>query len=201
MVYFGCGNEDNVDLLQKVPCRHCCTQFPQPCSRPPLTHTFTGDSWTPTGKSTGGSLPFSWVLGHKVQMCPPRVYFPVLCKFWQLYSGVNGDLLQEDLCHSHTQSPCPCGRLLPTCTFTGHAQTQFCLSLCGVSGSWCAQGLIEPSERLWRVWGLILNMISPLLPSCWGFSFALGRGVSPHSRSSTMQPVTPWDMESSQTRD
>ena len=24
----------------------------------------------------------------------------------------------------------------------------------------------------------MLNVISPLLPSCWGFSFALGRGVS-----------------------
>ena len=50
---------------------------------------------------------------------------------------------------------------------------QFCLSLCGVSGSWCAQGMFEPSEHLWRVWGLILNMILPLLLSCWGFSFAL----------------------------
>ena len=38
--------------------------------------------------------------------------------------------------------------------------------------------LFEPSKRLWRVWDLILNMISPLLPSCWGFSFALGHGVS-----------------------
>ena len=36
----------------------------------------------------------------------------------------------------------------------------------------------EPSKRLWRVWVLILNGISPLLPSCWGFSFALGGGVS-----------------------
>ena len=36
----------------------------------------------------------------------------------------------------------------------------------------------EPSECLWWVWGLILNTISPLLPSCWGFSFVLGRGVS-----------------------
>ena len=26
--------------------------------------------------------------------------FPVLCEFWQLYSGVNGDLLQEGLCHT-----------------------------------------------------------------------------------------------------
>ena len=38
--------------------------------------------------------------------------------------------------------------------------------------------LFEPSKRLWQIWDLILNMISLLLPSCWGFSFALGRGVS-----------------------
>ena len=24
----------------------------------------------------------------------------ILCKFWQLYGGVNGDLLQEGLCHT-----------------------------------------------------------------------------------------------------
>ena len=35
-----------------------------------------------------------------------------------------------------------------------------------------------------RDWGLILHMNSPLLPSCWGFSFALGYGVC----SSTVQP-------------
>ena len=34
--------EDNGDLLQKVPCMHCCTECPQPCSRLPLTHTSTG---------------------------------------------------------------------------------------------------------------------------------------------------------------
>ena len=37
--------------------------------------------------------------------------------------------------------------------------------------------LFEPSERLWWVWGLIRNVILPLLSSCWSF-FALGRGVS-----------------------
>ena len=31
---------------------------------------------------------------------------------------------------------------------------------------------------VWQVWVLILNVISPLLLSCWGFSFALGHGVS-----------------------
>ena len=52
----------------------------------------------------------------------------------------------------------------------------------------CTQGLFEPSERLWLVWGLILNVILPLLLSCWGFSFALGHGYllkvtpAPHNR-------------------
>ena len=40
------------------------------------------------------------------------------------------------------------------------------------------------SECLWREWGLILNVNSPLLRSCWGFSFAHRCGVSPHSCSS-----------------
>ena len=75
---------------------------------------------------------------------------PVQCKFWWLYGGVNGDLLQEGLCHTQvccTQSPCPCGRSLLTRTSTGDTRTQFWLSLCGVSGSWCTQALLEPSER------------------------------------------------------
>ena len=96
---------------------------------------------------------FSWVLVHKVLLCPLRVYFPVLCKFWQLCGGVNGDLLQEGLCYTQvccTQSPCPCGSPLLTRTSTGDTQTQFCLSLCCVPGPWCAQGLFETSEHLWR---------------------------------------------------
>ena len=95
--------------------------------------------------------------------------------------GLNGDLLPEGLCHTQvccTQSPCPCGRPLLTHTSTGDTQTQFWLSLCGISGSWCTQGLFEPSEHLWWIRGLSLNEISPLLQICWGFSFALGHGVS-----------------------
>ena len=71
----------------------------------------------------------------------------VLCKFWWLYGGVNGDLLQEGLCYNQiywTQGPYPCSSLLLTHTSSGETQTQFCLSLCGVSGSWCAQGMFEP---------------------------------------------------------
>ena len=58
----------------------------------------------------------------------------------------------------------------------------------GVSGSWGAQGMFEPTESLWWVWGLILKVILPLLPSCCDFSFDLGHGVSPHRRSSTTEP-------------
>ena len=124
-------------------------------------------------------------------LCSLRVYFPVLCKFWKLYGGVNGGLFQEGLCHTQvccTRSPCPCGSPLLTRTSTEDTQTQFCLSLCQISGSWCTQGLFEPSEHFWRIWGLILNAILPFLPSCWGFSFALGRGVSPHTCPRAIQP-------------
>ena len=151
---YGGGNEDNGDLFQKVPCRHCYTQCPQLCSRPPPTHTSTGDSWTLPGKSgpvsCGVITPFSWVLVHtRFCLCPPRLYFPVLCKFWWLYGGVNGDLLSKVLCHTQvycTQRPWPCSSPLLTCTSAGDTQTQFCLSLCGVFGFWCAQVLFEPSE-------------------------------------------------------
>ena len=93
---YGGGNEDN-DLLQKVPCTHC-TQCPQPCSTPLPTHTSTL-----TGKSgsvsCGVTAPFSWVLVHtRFCLCPSRVCFPVLGKFWGLYGEVNGYLLQEGLC-------------------------------------------------------------------------------------------------------
>ena len=156
----GGGNEDNGDLLQKIPCVDCYTQHPRPCSRPPLTHASTGDSWTLLGKSgsvsCGVTAPFSWVLVHtRFYLCPPGVYFPVLCKFWQLYGGVNGDFLQEGLCHIQVccpQSPCPCDSPLLTSTSTGDTQTWLCLSLCGVPGSWCTQGLFEPSEHLWLKW-------------------------------------------------
>ena len=46
---------------------------------------------------------------------------------------------------------------------------------------------MEPSERLCQVWDFILNIILLLLLSCWGFSFALGHGLSPQIHSSTVQ--------------
>ena len=79
-----------------------------------------------------------------------------------------------------SQSPCPHSRPLLTYISAGDTQT-----LKGRSGSdsvgslgpGAHKVLFEPSAHLWWVWGLILSMILPLLPSCWGF-FAVGHGVS-----------------------
>ena len=90
----GGGNEDNGDLPQKTPGITAIVSAPIPAA---------GHLWPPHSQETpsthrqgpcGVTVPFSWVLMHKVLLCPPRVYFPVLCKFWQLCSGVNGHHLQ-----------------------------------------------------------------------------------------------------------
>ena len=168
---------------------HACTaalSAPDPaaghCRLTPLLET-PGHSRASLGQSLVGSLLFS--PGSRCTqdfVCAlQESVSPILCKLWWLYGRVNGDLLQEGLCHTQVcciQSPCPCGRPLLICTSAGDTQIQFLLSLCGVSGSWCAQGLFDPSERLWQIWSLILKVISPLLLPCWDFSFALGCGAS-----------------------
>ena len=131
------------------------------------------DSWSLTDKSgsvsCGVTAPGSWCTQGFVCALQESVS-PILCNFWQHY-GVNGNLLQEGLCHTQfrcTQSPCPCGRPLLTCTSTGDPQT-----LKGRSGSVSVESpgahkvLFEPPECLGWVWGLILNALLPLLPSCW----------------------------------
>ena len=98
-----------------------------PHSRLLLNNISARNSQAYTGKSgsvsCGITAPFSWVLVHtRFCLCPPRVCFLVLCKVWQLCGGVNGDLLQEGLCHTQvccTQSPCPCDNLLLISTPTG----------------------------------------------------------------------------------
>ena len=59
-----------------------------------------------------------------------------------------------------------------------HTKAGLAQSLVGSLGPDMHKVLFEPSERLWWIWGLILSMILPLLPSCWGFSFALGHRIS-----------------------
>ena len=79
-------------------------------TRPPET---PGHSWASLGQSLVGSLllsPGSWCAQSFVCTLQESIS-PVLCKFWRLYDGINGKLLQEGLCHTPgccTQSPCSC---------------------------------------------------------------------------------------------
>ena len=120
----------------------------------PLPET-PGHSRASVGQSLVGSLllsPMSPCAQVSVCALQESVSQSYVSKFWWLNGGVNGDLLQEGLCHTQvccTQSPCPCSSPLLTRSSSGDTQTQFCPSLCGVSGSWHAQSLFESSEHLW----------------------------------------------------
>ena len=75
-----------------------------------------------------------------------------------------------------TPDPHLCWRLLDT---HGQGWVSLLWGHCSfLLGPGAHKVLFEPSKCLWWIWGLILNVISPFLPSFWGFSFALGRGVS-----------------------
>ena len=77
------------------------------------------------------------------------------------------------------RTPAPCGRPLLTHTSTGDTQALKARSgSISVGSPGVYKALFEPSGCLWQVWDLIPNMILPLLLFCWGFSFAIGHGVS-----------------------
>ena len=113
-----------VTSFNRSPARTAALSAPDPagshCGHTPLPET-PGHSRANLGQSLVESLllsPGSWCTQSSVCALQESVS-PFLCKFWWLYGGVNGNLLQEGLCHTqvcYTQSPCPCGRLLLTCT-------------------------------------------------------------------------------------
>ena len=138
---------------------------------------------------------------------------PVLCKFWWLYGGVNGDLLQDSLHHTEaywTERPCPCSSPPPQETLnTVLSQSLWRLRvLVCIRYVWALWAYLvgmgfdfkcdfaHPTSLLglllcpW-MWGIsskwVQRHLATALPTCWGFS-ALGCGVYPHSHSSTVQP-------------
>ena len=131
----------------------------------------------------GVTAPLFWVMVPTwFYLCPARVCFPVLCKFWQLYGGVNHDLIQEGLCHTqvcYTQRPCSCGSPLLTHTTTGDAQTQFCLILCGVPGSWCTQGFVVASKGLFPQ-SCVSSMVR-LMATSFKWGYAIPRSSAPRA--------------------
>ena len=97
-------NDDNGDLLQKVPCMpptlEQATANLHHCQR--LLDT-PGQVWICLFV---GSLlsPGSWCIQGSVSALQESVS-PVLCKFCWLYGGVSGDFLQEGLCHTRSTVP------------------------------------------------------------------------------------------------
>ena len=93
---YGGGNEDNGGLLQKVPCTHAALSAPDPGHRRPMPPVETlGHSQARLGQSLVGSLflsPGSWCTQGFIYALQESVS-PILCKFWQLYGGVNGNVL------------------------------------------------------------------------------------------------------------
>ena len=187
----GESNEDNGDLLQKVPCKHCCTQCPwpwgtliaDPCLHQTLLETH-GQVWV--------SLLYghwSFFLGsgrHKVLFVPSKSLFPYSC------ASSGGSMVGlMAICSKRAYSiprsaapraPIPasghwvwvwwCILLQETLKHSKH----ICLSLCGVS--WCTQGFV------WALWSSLVGTGFDSIcdfscpPSCWGFFFAPGHWVS-----------------------
>ena len=102
--------------------------------------------------SSGGSLVWLMATSFRRAYATTGMLYPEPLPLWQA-----------------TADPCLCRR-------HSNPQRQVWLSLCGVS--WCIQGFVWALRASLVGMGLVLNVISPLLPSWWGFSFAFGHGVS-----------------------
>ena len=86
---YGGGNEDNGNLLQKVPCMHCHTQCPRPCSRPLPTHASAHPHLHQSLLDTHGQVCVSLFWGHcsfllgpgvqKLLFVPLKSLFPQSC--------------------------------------------------------------------------------------------------------------------------
>ena len=147
----GGGNEDNGDLLQKVPCRHCYTQCPQPCCRrPPTTPLLatTGHLWASLGQSLVGS----WYTQGSVCALQESVS-PVLCKFWWLYGELmvtfsKGAYAIPRFTALRVPALATVHRLLIPPQETPKYSSVSVSG--GISGSWCTQGMFEPSKHLWQ---------------------------------------------------
>ena len=78
---------------------YCYTQYPQPCSRPSLTHAYAGDSWTLTGAAER-SYPTSEVRGGSQEELPHV----------QGAAAVQAQEGREEPLHVQSQEGRPCPR-------------------------------------------------------------------------------------------
>ena len=145
----------------KMPCACTATlTAPSPAAdhcRPALLLETAGHSKASLGQSLVRSLLLSpgscYTQGFGFFFSLWEPVSPVLCEFWQLYGAVNGDLLQEGLCHTQvccTQSPCPWVRPLLIHTSAEDIQTHKGRSGLVSVGSSCVHKVYnELSKCLW----------------------------------------------------
>ena len=134
----------------------------------------------------------SFLLGpgeHRVLCVPSQSLFPQSCV--SSGSSVVGSMATSSkrayVIPRSAASRAPAPAAAHCCLHQRHSHTL--LSLCGSLGPG-AQVLFEPSECLWQVWGLILNMLSPLLPSCWASPLPLDMGyLFSHSSATTIYSI------------
>ena len=124
------------------------------------------------GQSLMGSLflfPGSWCAQGSVCAFQESVS-PVLRKFWWFHGGINGNLLQEVLCHTQvccTQSPCPWGSPLLIRTSTGdkHSSVSNTVLAGGNSSLSCDSHLkLFYGSLAWYVVGEGITQITRVIP-------------------------------------
>ena len=85
MTNYGGGNEDNVWLLQKIPCLYCCTQchqqwHHQATAKPHLCRRLLDTHWKVCDSLLWGHCSFLLGLGaHKILFLPSKSLFPQSC--------------------------------------------------------------------------------------------------------------------------
>ena len=166
--------------LQKVPCRRCYTPCScLPCGRPPRTHASTWGSWALTGRSGAVSCG-----GHCSFLLGPGAQGSV-CILLESVVGLMVTSSKRAMPHSSLLHPEPLPLRQPIADtdpdpHRRHSETvlsQFLRSLWVLVWTRFVWVLLASLAGM----GLIVNMILPLLPSCWGFSaLGLGCGKSPH---------------------
>ena len=131
-----------------------------------------------------GGLPFPSPGDHVLSEL-----FPMSCPSWVALQSTAHNLIELDMSCRAAQDGAP-ALLQSTAarTSSGDTQPRFCQSLWGL---W----LLVHTRFVWARWasregtGFASKCdFAPLL-SCWGFFFALGRGVSDHSFSSASRPL------------
>ena len=145
---------------------HSVTPTLQQATTEPLPET-AAHSWASLSQSLAESLllsPGSWC--SQGSAVPSKSLFPQSCvSSGGSMVGLMATSSKRAYATPRFTAPraLPLRQATPACTCTGDTQRCIWLSLCGLS--WLHNVLFEPSECLWRVRGLILNAVLPLLPS------------------------------------